>query len=336
MPRVENGHVIGGCRLPPPHALVHAPRLERFMLPGAIPDVAATIDWSDPALSVLEDIEGNGTYGDCVEAEDAHAIAVVTGNANTLFTYTAAMTLADYSAMTGFNASDPSTDQGTDPIAALNYRVTTGYADGSRDVGWALVDASNQALVKYAVATFGTVKMWFGVPDSIVQSPPNASGFVWDVAAGAPDQNNGHCIGSCGFNVTKVLVVGVTAQGLLVYTWGMLGIVTWAAVAAWFVPSAGGGMAVRVSRDWVSKATGSTPAGLNLAAMIAAFDTYFGGNLPAPAPPPPAPTAAPTLAAAQAAVTAAFQQAPQSDSVMTKATAADIANAALQPLWPAT
>ena len=124
--------------------------------------------------------------------------------------------------------------------------------------------------------------MWFGIPDSIVAGMGSLKdGFIWDVAAGSPDQNNGHCIGSCGYNPTAIMAVATSAQGLLVETWGMLGVVTWAALAAWFVPSQGGGLATRVSMDWVNS-SGQTPAGLDEAAMIAAFNQYFGGSLPVP------------------------------------------------------
>lgn len=292
-------------------------------------------------MTVLENIEGNDQYGDCVFAEDAHYIAVVTGNANTLFAYTQAQTLADYSVETGFNPADPASDQGADPIADLNYRVQKGYADGSKDAGWALVDGTNQAEVEYAINTFGNLKMWFGIPDVIVNSMPNASGFVWDVTAGAADQNNGHCIGSCGFSPLKIQAVGVTAQGPLVMTWGMLGIVTWKALAAWFVSSAGGGLAVRVTTDWVSKASGATPSGLNLSALITAFNLYFGGKLvvppptpsPTPVTPPPTPTppgiVTPTqaIAWAQAGIASGF-------FIQTQAQAEHNAAAGITAHWP--
>ena len=300
---------IGGCRLPAQHTLLHAPKLKMFLT--AIPTSPTSVDWSAAALSVIEDIEGNSDYGDCVMAEDAHYIAVLTGNAGTLYAYSDAQTLADYSALTGFDPSVPSSDQGTDPIADLNWRVTSGYADGSKDAGWAMVDATSAAEVAFALNEFGNLKMWFGIPDSIVAGMGSLKdGFVWDVAAGSPNQNNGHCIGSCGYNPTAIMAVATSAQGLLVETWGMLGVVTWAALAAWFVPSQGGGLATRVSMDWVNS-SGETPAGLDEAAMIAAFNQYFGGSLPvpapAPSPPAPAPATGVTLAQAQAWAAAGLQ-----------------------------
>lgn len=330
--RTVRGRVIGACKLPSPHALLHAPKLKTFL--ASIPPTPSIVNWSAPALSVIQNIEGNDNYGDCVLAEDAHYIGVLTGNANALYSYTRAQTLADYTAMTGFNPAVPSSDQGTDPIAAMNYRVANGYADGSKDAGWAMVDATNQAEVRYALAEFGNLKMWFGVPDSIVNAIPLRSGFVWDVTAGPPDQNNGHCIGSCGYNPTIILVVAVTAQGLLVMTWGMLGIVTWAAVAAWFVPNAGGGMATRVSMDWVNTKSGKAPSGLDAAGMISTFNTYFGGGLVVPNAPPPAPPTGPaSLANAQAWAAAGVNAG--ADALMTKAQAVAAANTGLQQYWPA-
>lgn len=336
-----NKHVIlGGCRLPKhtPHGF----KLKDFLV--AVPTSAATCDYSAPAITVLQNIEGNGEYGDCVEAEDAHNIAVTTGNSgNGLFAYTPTQTLADYSAITGFNAADPSTDQGTDPTTDLNYRVATGYADGSKDLGWMLVDATNKAEVMYAIANFGTVKMWFGIPDSIANNlGAVTNGTVWDVTAGAPDQSNGHSVGSCGYGVNKITlpaqVIAVTADGLLVYTWGLLIIVTWAAVAAWFAPVNGGGMAVRVTLDWVNKQSGKAPSGLNVTALLTAFNTYFGGNVPIPAPvPAPSPTPAPaplvTLAQAQA-WTSSAKGLGSGSLILTRANAEALANAGLAANWP--
>jgi hypothetical protein len=305
--------IIGGCRLPR-HAPV-GPKFKDFLrAAAAYPTSPATCDWTPAAASVLSNIEGNDQYGDCVFAENAHFVGVETGNAGSLFSYSRAQTLADYSAETGFNASDPNTDQGADPIVDLNYFTQNAYADGTKTLGWALVDATNPDEVRYAVSAFGNLKMWLGLPDGIIQSMPSGDGFVWDVDRGAPDQNNGHCIGQYGYDVDKVNMVGVTAKGAVVATWGMLGIVTWAALASWFTQQNGGGLAVRVTMDWVNRNSGSTPTGLNASAMVSQFNQWFGQNVPvppgpAPTPPPAPPTPVPaTLANAQAAISGAFSQ----------------------------
>lgn len=292
------------------------------------PASPASVDWTPAALSVIDNIEANDVLGDCVIAEDAHYVAVETGNSgNGLYSYTRAQTVSDYSAITGYNPADPSTDQGTDPTVDLNYRVSKGYADGSKDYGWALVDATNQAEVKYAISTFGNVKMWFGIPDSIDNNMPSASGFVWDVTAGAPNPSNGHAVGGYGYSPQ-----GYTADGILIATWGMLGLVTWAAAGAWFSSVASGGMAVRVTRDWINAQSGVSPTGVNVAALVAAFDSYFGASVPAPTPATaPVPTGPATLANAQAWAASGINS---GFLLMTKGQAVAAANAGLAANWP--
>lgn len=338
--------VVGGCRLPRhPHPAL---KLRDFVHAGtAFPASPPSRDWSAPAMSVIQNVEGNDSVGDCVLAEEAHFVGVVTGNAGSLYSYTAAQTLAAYSAITGYNPADPNTDQGTDPVVDLNYWTQNAYADGTKLAGWAMVDATNPDEVRYAINTFGNLKMWFGIPDSIANNIGSLSpGFVWDVSAGAPDANNGHCIGSCGYSPSAIQGVAVTADGVIVMTWGMMGLVTWAALASWFSAAGGGGLAVRVTTDWVSRASGQTPAGLAYPALVAAFDQLFSGSVPAPPAPPgpplppspspdpapaPAPTSPPTLAQAQGATAAAFACA---HPLMTRRQAQALAAEALAPLWP--
>lgn len=295
-----------------------------------MPPSPASCDYSAPAMTVIANIEGNDSVGDCVLAEEAHFVAVATGNAGQLYSYTAAQTLAAYSAITGYNPANPDSDQGTDPIVALNYFCANPYADGTKLLGYAEVDMSNQAEVEFAISAFGNLKMWLGLPDSYVNPFPSGNGFVWDVAPA--DQANGHCIGSPAYNSPNVAVVGANSQGVQVMTWGLLGTMTWAAVKALCVPSANGGAAVRVTPDWLIKSSGKTPSGFAYADLVSDFNKVFGGNLPVPSPAPgPAPTAPPTLSAAQSATAAALQAA---SPLLTRAQASSVVNAALSPLWP--
>jgi hypothetical protein len=268
VPSLKKTRVIGGCRLPHPLAHLHAPKL-RYMLTGPVPQTPASIDYTAPAASVIANVEGNDKYGDCVEAEEAHFIGVVTGaGEGTLYSYTPEQTLALYTALTGFNPNDPSTDQGTDPVACLNYFTQNAYADGSKLAGWAMGDANDQALTQYGLDTFGNAKAWLGLPDALVQNMPTASGFVWDTSLGGADNANGHCVGFGGY----------TEQGVIVMTWGMTGIITWDALASWCVPAAGGGIAHRVTSDWINRASGNSPTGLNLAALQSVLAATFGSS----------------------------------------------------------
>jgi hypothetical protein len=75
---------------------------------------------------------GNDEYGDCVWAGAAHEHMLMNVVAGHPVTFTAAGVLSDYSACTGFVASDPSSDQGTNVRDALNYRRKTGIIDAKK------------------------------------------------------------------------------------------------------------------------------------------------------------------------------------------------------------
>ena len=329
-PHLRRNVVLGGCKIPDKHAPML--KLGNYMDVAQLPPAPTSCDYSDPAMSVISDEEGNDAYGDCVLAEEAHFIAVMTGNAGKLFAYTRDMTLAAYSALTGFNASNPASDQGTDPLVCLNYFTQNAYADGSKLAGYIQVDATNRAQVEFAISAFGNLKIWLSVPTAYISPFPSGNGFVWDVAPPNPD--NGHCIGSCAYNSTNVAVVGSNSQGVQVMTWGLVGTITWAAFAALCVPSAGGGCATRVTLDWLNASIGKTPSGFAWRDLIADFDT-MGGTLmipPPPAPPSPTPAGLATFAQATSWLAEGINGAT---ALETREQAIAAANAGLLKYWPA-
>lgn len=77
---------------------------------------------------------GNDAVGDCAFAGSAHEHMCWTGigNKGTLSSkFTTSGVLSDYSALTGYKPSDPSTDQGTVVSQLMDYRRTTGLVDAS-------------------------------------------------------------------------------------------------------------------------------------------------------------------------------------------------------------
>lgn len=74
---------------------------------------------------------GNDQYGDCVFAGAAHETMLWNKEAMHSASFSEASVLGDYAAVTGFNPSDPSTDQGTDMAAAASYRRKVGVADAA-------------------------------------------------------------------------------------------------------------------------------------------------------------------------------------------------------------
>jgi hypothetical protein len=332
LPHLGKTVKLGGCILKPNYS----PRLKLkdYLNHEKLPAPPQAVNYTAAAISVIQNVEGNDQYGDCVLAEDAHYIAVVTGNAGALYSYTQAQTLADYTALTGFNPNNPSTDQGADPIQDLNWRITTGYADGSKDIGWAQCDGSNQAEIEFAVAECGNLKFWGGLPDAWINPFPSSNGFVWDVAP--IDQNNGHCMGCGGYNV-----VATSQQGVLIYTWGLWGWMTWAAFAAFTSSTNGGGCAVRLTQDWCNKQSGLTVPGLALSDLVTDVNTLFGSGIPvpvnptppAPPSPNPTPTPGPTLQNVNAWIAAGINT--EKLPFLGKNTAIQLAQQSVQKNWAA-
>ncbi len=316
---------LGGCKTPDRHAptLKLSAYLDKAKL-AAVPTPDAR-DWSAAAMSVIANIEGNDAVGDCVLAEEAHFIGVVTGNANSLYSYSTAQTLAAYSAITGYDPRNPASDQGTDPITCMNYFTRNKYADGSTLAGYALVDSTNVDEIKFAINDLGNLKIWLALPNSYVSPMPSSNGFMWDV--GTPNQNQGHCIGSCGYR----------PQGVQVMTWGLIGTMTWAAIAQLCSSGAGGGLAVRVTTDWIDKKSGLAPSGFAWADLLSDFNTMFGQAIPIPGPPkPPLPSPSPVGTVVTVDMAKAWAEAGlrQGDPLMPTVDAIAAANAGLDAGWP--
>jgi hypothetical protein len=72
---------------------------------------------------------GNDQFGDCVFAGAAHETMLWNKEADVVVPFSDKSVLSDYSAVTGFDPTDPSTDQGTDMQAAASYRKKKGIRD---------------------------------------------------------------------------------------------------------------------------------------------------------------------------------------------------------------
>lgn len=253
------------------------PRLYFRMFTKAGITPPASVDFTGmPNIGML----GNDQYGDCVEAANGHIVEEQTFKGQgTEVGVTTAQALAEYSKITGFNPNDPNTDQGTMIQDGLNDLKKNGLAS-HKIAAFAQVDTANMTEVKNAVAEFGAVSIGFEFPafamDQFNQGKP------WDVQSTNAGIEGGHC----------VLVVGYDANYLYVYTWGAVQKMTYAfwnkyVDEAWVV----------ISEDWVNKATGLDPEGVDKFAFGAQFAALTGQPNPFPAPspaPPPSPDPTPT------------------------------------------
>src|SRR5882724_7905204 len=157
---------------------------------------------------------GNDEYGNCVFAAKAHMHmlwSLMGGHPRDRFT--TADVLSDYAAVTGFNASDPNSDQGTDMKVAAEYHRKTGVRDAinnrRRVTSYVNMQPGSVGQLAIGAYIFGAAEI--GVMLSEDNMKQFDQGNPWTVTSAGPI--GGHCIP----------VVGRDADGyFLCVTWGRL------------------------------------------------------------------------------------------------------------------
>lgn len=275
-------HLADGTvrRLGRKRPVAHGPRLKmaRYMT-SALPTPPASVDYAPKAAAALHRMYCNDSLGSCVASWLAHFIGITTGNADGApFIFTDPQVVQLYSALSGYRPGHPETDVGCNEVDALNYMIAHGAPSGQHKIaGYLAVNPLDTNEVKTAIWLFEGLTFGIELPDEWTQV--TGSGFVWD--AGTPNSENGHCVGSPSFS----------AQGLGISTWGMLGTMTWAALARDVIAQSGGELYAVITHDMISRATGRAPNGFDFSQLVADFNA-IGGHLPLPAPapmPPPLP-----------------------------------------------
>lgn len=143
---------------------------------------------------------GNDQYGDCVWAGAAHEHILENRAAGRTVAFTTQGVLSDYSACTGFDPNDPSTDQGTEIRVALKYRQKTGIidAEGQRHKIGAYLQLSASRIqqgdfseLAEAAFLFGAVALGIEVPQSAMTQFNDDR--MWSYVAGSPIEG-GHYV----------------------------------------------------------------------------------------------------------------------------------------------
>lgn len=178
-----------------------------------------------PALAGHQDLVtdwgmlGNDTAGDCVLAGAGHETMLWNREAKKTVLITTKDALSDYSAITGYNPDDPSTDAGTDMQVAASYRRKTGVIDSNGDrhkvAAYLAITPGNQLEVRQAIYLFGAIGIGIQFPASAMDQ--FNEGEAWTVVNGSQIEG-GHYIPAVGYD----------ARYLYVITWGKLQPVTWA------------------------------------------------------------------------------------------------------------
>ncbi|MGB0034318.1 MAG: hypothetical protein WBP79_02450 [Candidatus Acidiferrales bacterium] len=195
----------------------HDPRtfqFAKYLKPEALPAPPAKESWTKPVSTWP--MMANDTIGDCTCAAAGHLIEEWTANASTLVVPPTADIIAAYSAITGYNPADPSTDRGAVELDVLNYWRQTGIA-GRKIEAFVALEPQNTEHVKDGVMLFGAVYIGLALPISAQTQT------VWSVppggatGQGAPGSWGGHA----------VPIVGYDHRTLTCVTWGKLLKMTW-------------------------------------------------------------------------------------------------------------
>lgn len=149
---------------------------------------------------------GNDTVGDCVLAGAGHETMLWNREANKTVTVTTADAIADYSAITGYNPNDPSSDQGTDMTVAASYRRKTGVlAQDKRHkiTAYLALQVGDETQLKQAIYLFSAVGVGIQFPSSAMDQFNR--GKNWTVVKSSIE--GGHYIPCVGYDSKYVYLV---------------------------------------------------------------------------------------------------------------------------------
>lgn len=199
------------------------------------------------------DFLGNDTVGDCVIAAILHVLQDEIEDNGGTFTPTTQDALTLYSTITGYDPTNPATDQGTDPVAALDYWKANAIG-GNKIIGYASLDPTNLTELKAGVWLFGSVFFAWDVPSYAMDQFNAGQPFHLDPDADATIEG-GH---ETPFN-------GYTADNVFQ-------LVTWAketGMNADFAAAFGEIPLVAVSQAWINSATQKAPSGFGANELVA-------------------------------------------------------------------
>jgi hypothetical protein len=190
----------------------------------------------------------------CAFASAGHLIQSWTANAGAMVVPPDADILAAYSAATGYNPADPSTDNGTVLLDALKFWQSVGIS-GHRIGAFVEVNPQDQDEVRAAMYLFGGIYAGVALPLSAQNQK------IWDIdhsSKGRPNSWGGHAIPIVA-NTHPLLIM----DRVQCVTWGDLKDMTWP-----FIHTYADELYAVVSQDWIS-GTQRSPSGLDMPTLIA-------------------------------------------------------------------
>lgn len=238
--------------------------------------------WSFAPKAGAYPMYANDRLGDCVEASNAHLIQTWTGNeSNAPKLFTDEQVIAMYSRDGGYIPGQPWTDRGVNMVEALTNWMRHGW-NGCKLEGFVSCGPAQGGAFASGVYAFGGAKLGVNMPAA--WQGAFESGKAWDVG---PSQRGEWAPGTWGGH--DVPIVGRTARGWQVVTWGGLQTITDAALRVYCDESY-----LCASWDWATD--GEAPSQIVTADLVKYWEQLGGGTItPPPLPPvppvPPIPTA---------------------------------------------
>jgi hypothetical protein len=243
-------------------------RLKDYLVRGCVtlPTPPPSLDLRTvQAATALSNIYLNDQLGDCVIAAFAHLRALIDGIAGRpIATFTSADIKGMYHDVGGYVDGDPSTDNGCDEQTAIDYFTSTGWPDGVKLLGSALVDATDWEEVQLALYLFGNAIDGAGLPQAWLNPMPGPM-TVWGVA-GPSVPSNGHCTLYEGY--TDGTSPGVPV-GVIDNTWGIPVLRTREAVGEYCSSANGGELHTVLTPEIIAQATNLAPNGFDAQQLIA-------------------------------------------------------------------
>jgi hypothetical protein len=176
-------------------------------------------------VSVPWQMYRNDEYGDCVFASAGNGIVTWTANnADKVHVPPVEDILSAYSAVTGFDPNDSSTDNGTDPLDALKYWRKTGIS-GRKIGAWVQCNAKRPEQLRQTIYRFDYSYMALALPAAAGDMD------IWDLPKDKPIEGASWSPGSWGGHM--VIGVKYDERGVWLVTWGQMLLATWAFLAAY-------------------------------------------------------------------------------------------------------
>lgn len=195
----------------------HDPRtlqMAKYLKAEYLPQIPDAKDWTPQGVDWGMMLNDN--IGDCTCAAAGHLIMEWTGNTGKVTEVPDNNILQAYEAVSGYDPSDPQSDQGAVETDVLNYWRQSGIS-GHKILAYAALEPNNQDHVRLSIWLFGGCYIGLALPFSaqtqdVWAVPPGGT-----VASGAPSSWGGHA----------VPVVAYDQAGLTVITWGAAKRMTW-------------------------------------------------------------------------------------------------------------